>query len=74
MHDTWAITFAGEADDTFERLLDELRELNVRVTLDSGEEFDARLIDSHTFQRLNDDGDPIGRPFHPEGVERVHVY
>jgi IS1 family transposase len=70
----WKITLFGEADQTFERLLSELSGYVVEVERTDGRRLDAVLIDAHTFQPVDEDGNPIEKPTEIRRVQSVHVY
>ncbi|MGH2747789.1 MAG: hypothetical protein ACRDKB_07680 [Actinomycetota bacterium] len=70
----WSITLVGEADQTFERLLNELSSYVVEVERMDGQKFDAVLVDAHNFQPVDEDGNPVGKPQEIGRVQSVHVY
>jgi hypothetical protein len=70
----WSITLVGEADQTFERLLHELSGYVVKVNRMNGQEFDAMLIDAHTFQPVDEHGNQVGIPQQVGRLQSVHVY
>lgn len=70
----WSITLVGEADQTFERLLNELSGYVVQAKGIEGTTFDAVLIDAHNFQPVDEDGNPIERPMEIGRLQSVHVY
>lgn len=72
--DVWTLTLNGEADQTFERLLEELSGYIVEVKPLVGPSFDARLIDAHTFQRVDEEGLPLDDERSLGRVASIHVY
>lgn len=70
----WTLTLDGEADETFERLLGELSGYVVEVETLEGASFDAMLLDAHTFQRTDEDGNPIGESQNLGRIAGIHVY
>jgi hypothetical protein len=71
----WTITLDGEADDTFERLLGELKGYVVEFHDEGGETLDGIVIDAHLLQPTDEDGNPAGLPRRLEKPPvRVHVY
>ncbi len=70
----WSITLVGEADQTFERLLHELSGYVVEVERMDGRRFDAVLIDAHTFQPVDEDGNPVEKRQEIGRLQSVHVY
>lgn len=76
--ETWAITFDGEADDTFDRLLDSLRGYIVRVKLEQDDgtfiEKDVELAGAFDYYDVDEDHQPIGEEKALDGLVSVHVY
>lgn len=73
--DDWGtIRCAGEAHDTFVKLLAQIEGYCVRVRTESGEEFDAVLIRAPgLIRRVDDDCNPIAN--HEEvNIASVYVY
>lgn len=70
----WTITLDGEAKDTYQRLLHELRTYVVEVSTPDGETFDAILVDASSYRPVDDEGNRLAdvrRVFRPTSV---HVY
>lgn len=70
----WTITLDGEADKTFERLVGELSGYVVEVEPLGAPSFDARLVNAHTFQPVDEDGVPLGTERHLGRIAGIHVY